>query len=108
LELVLDPVEARRQQRREREVRVRVRARDPRLGPQRGAAADDAEAARAVVVAPCEGRRRPAPRRVALVRVDRRGEEDRKLARARDLAGEEALEDVGLAGEGALAVAPQR
>ena len=94
LELVLDPVEAGRDQRREREVRVDVAARDPRLDPQRR---------------PWPTMRKPHVRlscpqasvvgaqragRVALVRVDRRREEDRQLARARDLAGEVLLEDV--------------
>src|SRR5262245_38046586 len=108
LEALLDAVQARGEQRGEREVRVRVGAGDASLRAQRVAVPDDAEAARAVVVAPRECRRRPAPGGVALVRVDRRREEDRELARARDLPGDELLEDVGLAGERALAVAPER
>src|SRR3954453_18487709 len=66
LELLLDPVEARCKQRAEREIRIRVGARDARLCAQRLAMADDAKAARAVVVAPCERRRRPAARGEAL------------------------------------------
>src|SRR5947209_8068019 len=45
LELLLDAVEPRREQRRKREIRVRVGAGDARLGSQRRAVADDAEAA---------------------------------------------------------------
>ena len=79
----LDPVQAGRDDRREGEVRVDVAARDPRLDALRRAVADDAEAARAVVPPPRERRRRPAPGRVALVRVDRRREEDGELLEAR-------------------------
>src|SRR5262249_39047073 len=64
---VLDPVQPGRDQRREREVGVHVAAGDPRLDTLRGAVADDAEAARAVVVTPRERRRRPASRCVALI-----------------------------------------
>ena len=89
LELVLDPVAGRRRAARRRRgtgstsppgMRVSVRS--------AGAVADDAEAARAVVVAPGERRRRPASGGEALVRVDRRRDEDRELLQAGDLAGE--------------------
>src|SRR5579862_6028022 len=58
LEPLLDSVEPGGEQRREREVRVRVGAGDPRLRAQRRAVPDDAETARAIVVAPCERGRR--------------------------------------------------
>src|SRR5262249_31785621 len=61
----------------------------------------------AVVVPPRERRRRPAPGGIALVRVDRRREKDRELARARDPAGEEGPERLALAGERVVAVAPE-
>src|SRR5438105_8492897 len=82
LEPLLDAVEPRRDQRRERQVRVDVTARNPGLDPRRGPVADDAETAGAVVVAPGQRRRRPRSGRVALVRVDRRREEERELTRA--------------------------
>src|SRR5260370_29737221 len=104
LELLLDAVETRGEQRREREVRIRVGTGNPRLRAQRLAVPDDAEAARAVVVAPGERRRRPAAGREALVGVDRRREEDRELGRERALARERVLEDVRLPGERRLAV----
>src|SRR5262245_59890676 len=59
-QLVLDAVEPRGDDRREGEIRVDVAAGDPGLDAQRLAVADDPEAARAVVVAPRERRRRPA------------------------------------------------
>src|SRR5256714_8504517 len=107
LELLLDPVQAGGEQHGEREVRIDVTARDPRLDAQRRSTSHDPEAAGAVVATPRERRRRPRAGRVALVRVDRGREEDRELARARDLAGE-VLPDLGrLARERALAAAPQ-
>src|SRR4029077_17499787 len=93
------PGQPRREQRREREVRVDVPARDPCLDALRAPMADDPEPARAVVVPPGERRRRPAPRGITLVRVDVRREEERELLRARDPAGEEALERLAAAGE---------
>src|SRR6187551_3957008 len=54
LEVLLDPVQARRDQRREGEVGVDVAAGNPGLDPPGLAVTDDAEAARAVVVAPGE------------------------------------------------------
>ena len=68
---------------------------------------DDAKAACAIVVSPCECRRGPGAGGVALVRVDRRCQEERKLARARDPSGEKPVEDAAVAGECVLAVAPQ-
>src|SRR6188472_3971002 len=109
-ELVLDPVEARRDHRCEREIRVDVAARDPRLDAEPLPVSDDAKAARSVVVPPGERRRRPASRRVALVRVDRRREEDRELLRAGDLPGEEPAEHRRrrvAARKGVAAVAPE-
>src|SRR5438874_5900453 len=69
LELLLDPVQPSREERGEREVWVHVAAGDARLDPLARIVADDPEAAGAVVAAPGERRRRPAPSRVALVRV---------------------------------------
>src|SRR6185312_12248537 len=109
-QLVLDPVDAGGDHRREREVRVDVAAGNPRLDPKPLSMPDDAKAAGAVVVAPGERRRRPAAGRIALVRVDRRREEDRELLRARDLTGEEAAEHGrrGVApGEGVAPIAPE-
>src|SRR5262249_33776814 len=60
VELVVDPVQARRDHRREAEVGVDVRARNPRLDPQSVAVADEPEAAGSVDPAPGERRRRPA------------------------------------------------
>src|SRR5438552_10155204 len=95
-------------QRGEREVWVRVGAWDARRRTQPLAVPDDAEAARAVVVPPGKRRRCPASRGVALIRVDRRREEDRELRGECDLAGEIMLEDVRLAGECRFAVLPER
>src|SRR6185295_13523906 len=107
LELVLDSVKAGSEHRGERKVGVYVPARDSRLGAQPVAVADDAEAAGAVVVPPGQGRRRPAPGRVALVGVHVRRKEEGELAEAGDLPGEELLEDRGLARERALVAAPE-
>src|SRR5258706_2141103 len=108
LQLLLDAVEPRREQRCKREIRIGVRAGNARLGPQRRAVPDDAEPARAVVVRPRERRRRPAAGGEALVRVDRRRVEDRHLRRKRDLPREVVLEHIGLVGERGLAVLPER
>src|SRR5262249_4442292 len=71
VDLVLDSVQAGREQSREGEIGIRVRARYPALDPARLAMADDPEAAGAVVATPGDRGRRPALRREALVRVDR-------------------------------------
>src|SRR5437763_6061272 len=105
---MLDAVQPGGEQGGEGEVRVRVRAGDARLRAQRRSLADDAEAAGAVVVSPRERRRRPASGGEALVRVDRRRDEDAEIGRVRDLAGEVVLERVRLAGEDGLGVLPQR
>src|SRR5262249_27692897 len=81
------------------EVGVDVRAGNPRLGPLRRSVPDDAEPASAVVVPPRERRRRPAPGDEALVRVDRRREEDRQLARTRDLTRQELRDHSVVRGE---------
>ncbi len=108
LQPLLDPVEAGRDHRRERQVGIDVAAGDPRLDAPRLAVADDPVAARPVVVAPRERGRRPASRRVALVRVDRRREEDRQLLRARDLAREPLAEERLVVRERRLVAAEER
>src|SRR5260370_1935297 len=55
-QLLLDPAQARREQRGKAQVGVDVRARDPRLGAQVLAVTDDAKAARPVVMAPRQRR----------------------------------------------------
>src|SRR5215211_1723210 len=99
LELLLDPVEPRRDQGGKGEVRVDVAAGDARLDPRRRPVSDDPEAARAVVVTPGESRRRPRARGIALVGVDVRREEDRELTRVRDPAGEKAVEQAVVVGK---------
>src|SRR5262249_9134130 len=94
--LVLDPVEPRRQQRREGEVRVRISPRDSALHAPRLAVADDAEAAGAVVTSPGDGGGSPALCRVALVGVDRGRDEQRELLDVVAHTAEEVPEDVGL------------
>src|SRR5439155_17944932 len=85
-ELLLHAMQPGREQCREAQVRVGVSAGDARLGPQVLAVADDAKAARAVVVAPRESRRRPAPGGEALVGVDVGRQENRQLRRICDVA----------------------
>ena len=108
LELLLDPVQAGRDDRREREIGIRVGAGDPRLRPQRRAVPDDPEAAGPVVAPPGERRRRPRAGRVALVRVHVRRQEDRELLQAGDLPRQPAVELGRLAGERALVAPPER
>src|SRR6187397_1585522 len=108
LELLLDAVQPGRDHRREGEVRIHVTSGNAGLHASRRAVADDAEAAGAVVVAPCEGRRRPAAGRIALVRVDGRSKEDRELLRAGDLAGEPPPEHRVVFGEHRLVPAEER
>src|SRR5438132_11376800 len=55
-------------------------------------------------MSPGERGRRPAPRGIPLVRVDRRGEEDRELLEAGDLTREEALEERVVVGERGLSL----
>src|SRR5262249_2846713 len=105
-ELVLDAVQAGGDQRGEGEGGGGVAAGDGRFRAQRARVADDAEAAGAVVVAPGERGRRPAAGREALVRVDRRRDEDRQVAEQRDLPGEVVVED-GAVGERRLVAAPE-
>src|SRR5579862_490332 len=107
LEGLLDAVQPGGDQRREREIRVDVAAGYPRLDTLAAAAADDAEAARAVVPTPRERGRRPAPGRIALVRVDVRREEERELLRARDPPREERAEHLVLVREDVRTVAPE-
>src|SRR5581483_2382988 len=102
-----DPVEPGSDQRREAEIRVDVAAGNAGLDPPRGALADDAEAARAVVHPPRERRGRPGAGGVALVGVDVRGEEERELPRTRDPPGEEAVEELALGCERVRSVAPE-
>src|SRR5262249_46670776 len=102
VELLLDPVQARRDQCREREIRVDVAAGDPRLDAQPAAVADDQERTRPVVAPPRKGRRRPRAGREAFVRVHVRREEQRELASTRDLTRQILPEDLRLAGERAV------
>src|ERR1700704_521560 len=85
LELLLDAVQTRSNQRSEREIRIRIGTGNARLRAKRLAVPDDAVAAGAVVVAPGQRRRCPTRRSEALVGGDRRREEDRQLRRERDL-----------------------
>src|SRR5436190_3202461 len=94
LEPLIEPVQAGGDHRGERKVWVHVPAGNPGLDALPVAVTDDTEATRAVVMTPGECRRRPRAGAVALVRVDVRREEERELARARDLAREEAAERV--------------
>src|SRR5918992_1519679 len=96
LEALLDPVQPGRNQCGERQVRVDVTAGNPRLDAQRRPVADDAKSAGTVVVAPGERRRRPGPRREALVRVHVRRKEHCELRGTGDPPGEELLEDLRL------------
>jgi hypothetical protein len=107
LELVLDPMEPCGDHGGEREIRIDVSARDPRLDAARRTVTDEPEPARPVVVAPGERRRCPAPGGVALVRIDRRREEDRELGEAGDHPREEAVEELGVVGERRRAVTEQ-
>src|SRR5947208_11923553 len=108
LEPLVEPMQARGDHRGERKVRIHVTAGKPSLDALPVAVTDDAEAARAVVMTPGECRRRPRAGAVALVRVDVRGEEERELARARDLAGEETSEGLVVEPEEVRAVPPER
>src|SRR5918993_3834847 len=80
---------------RDCQVRVHVPARQPVLDPERTTVPDDTHRAGAVVLAPGYGRRGEGALRVALVRVYIRGEEQRELAQAGELARQEVLEHRG-------------
>ena len=88
----------------EREVRVDVAAGHAVLDAQARAVADDAQRARAVVLSPGDRGRRERALRVALVGVDVRREEQRQLAQAGELAGDEAVEQLRLVAEQDAAV----
>src|SRR5260221_4195465 len=107
LELLLDAMEARRQQGGEGEIWVGVRAGDSRLASQVLPVADDPEAAGAVVMAPGQRRRCPAARGVTLVRVDVGREKDRELGCVRDVAGKVLLEGLRLSVEHVPAALPE-
>src|SRR6266540_6707333 len=107
LELPLDPVQACGDHRRESEIGIHVTAWDARLDALRSVVAHDPKAARSVVDPPRERRRRPAPGRVALVRVDIRCEEERQLVGAGDLPCEESVEDLVVPAEHVHAIAPE-
>src|SRR6266571_3647564 len=106
-ELLFDAVQAGRKKSRKTQVRVGVGAGYARLGAQVLAVADDAKSTCAVVVAPCQRRRRPAARGEALVGIDVGGEKDCQLRRVRDVAGEILLENRRLAVEDVALVLPQ-
>src|SRR4029077_7526571 len=101
-ELLLYAVEPRRDGGREGEVRIGVRPRDAVLHPEAPALAADAEAAGAVVPAPCDAGRREGAGLVALVGVDGRRVEVGQLSRHRHLAAEPLLEDRGALARSAL------
>src|SRR5207248_8904640 len=69
---------------------------DAALDAPRLPVADDAKAARAVVASPGDRRRRPALGRIALVRVDRGGDEQGELAEMRAHPAEVVAKDVRL------------
>ena len=94
-QLVLDAVEAGPDHRRVGQVGVHVAAREAILDVERRPAPDQPEAGRPVVATPDDVDRRPRQRRVALVRVDERGDEDRQLARQLHHPGHELLADLG-------------
>ena len=98
-------MQPRRDHRRQRQVGIDVGAGQPVLHAQPLAMPDDAHRAGAVVVAPCDGRRGERPWHEALVGVDVGREQQRQLAQARQLPGEEAPEELLVAGERVLAVA---
>src|SRR5713226_7070941 len=100
VQLLLDPVEAGRDQGSNGQVRVYVCSRDARFGAQMLAVTNDPETARPVVMAPGKRGRRPRRGRVSLVRVDVRRQEDGDLGGTRDVPRQVALERVRLAVEG--------
>ena len=96
VDLVLDSVEPRSEQRGVAQVGVHIGARDAALGAARLAVADDAEPAGAIVATPRDRRRRPALGGIALVGVDRGRDEQRQLADVVAHAAQVVAEDVGL------------
>src|ERR671911_2823212 len=80
---------------RDCQVRVHVPTRQTVLDPERTTVPDDTHRAGAVVLAPGYGRRGEGALRVTLVRVYVRGEEQRELAQAGELARQEVLEHRG-------------
>src|SRR5207248_10016149 len=92
LQLAGDAVQAGGDRRREREIWVGVGAGDAVLYPEAGALAAQAEAARAVVPADRDPRRRERARLVALVGVHAGRIEVRQLARHRHLPGQRLTE----------------
>src|SRR6266542_2044467 len=76
------------------QIRVRVGARDAALDPQRGTLSHHAEARRAVVVAPGDGRRSEGRTLETLVRVDRRRREGHQLFRVSHPASEKPAEEI--------------
>src|SRR5919107_1521482 len=93
-ELVLHAMEACGDHSGYRQVRVDVPTRQPVLDAQGVAVADDAQATGAVVPTPRDCSRGEGAFGIALVRVYVRGEEERELAQAGDLAREEVVEGV--------------
>src|SRR3954447_11668562 len=90
-ELVLDPVQSRREQRGDRDVGVHVAAGHARLDVHRWSVTDDPERARAVVEPPCHRGGSEAAGHEPLVRIDVGSEAQRELPQARELSGEEVL-----------------
>ena len=104
LEPVVDAVQAGGDDRAQRQVGVEVRAARAVLEAQRVAVPDDAQRARAVVLAPGDRRGRERTLGVALVGVDVGRHQQRQLAQAGELAGEEGLEHGAIGGEHRSAV----
>src|SRR5579863_4380765 len=86
--VVVDPVKARRDQRRERQVGVEVRPAGAVLEAKRRPVANDPQSAGAVVVTPGDRGWREGSRRISLVGVDVGGEHQRQLAERSELTGE--------------------
>src|SRR6267154_1040745 len=99
LQARVDPVQARGDDRAERQIGVEIRAADAVLKAQSRAVADDAQRAGAVVVSPGDRRRREAAGGEALVGVDVWREQQRHLAQAGELSREERFEESFLACE---------
>src|SRR5687768_139760 len=84
LDASFDAVKSRGEYRRVGEIRIRVPPGKTVFDAQRRATPDNAESAGPIVPRPDDIHRRPRCHRVALVRIDVAGNEDRELARPRE------------------------